>query len=185
MRIALPALLAGTLAACGGPVEAPPPEANETAAALATPAADGVTPAATASASPTPSPEPSASASPAPRATPTPGASKSPTPAAAAPATVAAGPPPSFAPCKVCHSVEPGKNGVGPTLDGVLGARAGHVGTFTYSPAMRASGLTWDAATLDRFLTDPRGVVPGTKMVLGGVKDPAKRKEIIAYLKTL
>jgi cytochrome c len=48
---------------------------------------------------------------------------------------------------------------------------------------MKASGLTWNQATLDRYLTDPRGVVPGTKMAFGGVKDAAKRQEIIDYIK--
>ena len=93
--------------------------------------------------------------------------------------------PASFAQCKACHSVEPGKNGIGPTLAGIWGDKAGVVPGFEFSEAMKNSGLTWNQANLDRYLTDPRGVVPGTKMAFGGVKDAAKRQEIINYLKTL
>ena len=50
---------------------------------------------------------------------------------------------------------------------------------------MEHSDLRWNQATLDRYLADPRGVVPGTKMAFGGVKDAAKRQEIIDYLKAL
>ncbi|MNC94174.1 Cytochrome c2 precursor [compost metagenome] len=50
---------------------------------------------------------------------------------------------------------------------------------------MKNSGLVWNQPALDRYLTDPRGVVPGTKMAFGGVKDAAKRQEIINYLKTI
>jgi cytochrome c len=50
---------------------------------------------------------------------------------------------------------------------------------------MKNSGLTWNAATLDRFLADPKGVVPGTKMTFPGLKDAAKRKAVVDYLKSL
>ena len=110
--------------------------------------------------------------------TPTPPPSEMPTPAAAAA-------PAAFAQCAVCHKVEPGRNGIGPSLAGVFAARAGHVGDFAYSAAMRRSGLTWDAATLDRYLEAPLEVVPGTKMSYAGLKDPARRAAVIAYLETL
>jgi len=103
---------------------------------------------------------------------------------AAAPGDAAA-PPPAFAQCKVCHSVEPGKQGIGPSLAGIYGTKAGEVEGFSFSPAMAKSGLTWDDATLDAFLDDPRKTVPGTKMSFFGLKDPAKRKEVIEYIKTL
>ena len=90
-----------------------------------------------------------------------------------------------FGRCKACHAVEPGKNGIGPTLAGIWGDKAGVVPGFEFSEAMKNSGLTWNQANLDRYLTDPRGVVPGTKMAFGGVKDAGKRQEIINYLKTL
>ncbi|MCP5395463.1 MAG: c-type cytochrome [Sphingomonadaceae bacterium] len=103
---------------------------------------------------------------------------------AAATAAVAAAPA-AFAQCKVCHAVEAGKNGVGPSLAAVFGAKAGHVETYTYSPAMKNSGLTWDEATLNSYLEGPMAKVPGTKMAFAGIKDAAKRQEVIDYLKTL
>ena len=95
-------------------------------------------------------------------------------------------PPAAFAQCKVCHSVDRGgKSGIGPNLVGVAGTMAGARPGYSYSPAMTASRIRWDRAKLDAFLNDPRGVVPGTKMAFGGVAQPAKRKAIIDYLKTL
>lgn len=120
-----------------------------------------------------------------------PGAVPSPTPsdvstAAAPPPPVdLAARPPEFAQCTVCHKVEPGANGLGPTLAGVYGAKAGHVGDFAYSAAMRASGLVWDETTLHRYLEAPARIVPGTKMAYAGMKDPAARQAVIDYLKTL
>lgn len=102
-----------------------------------------------------------------------------PSPAEAAPA------PASFVQCKTCHSVEPGRNGIGPSLAGIHGRKAGTVPGYAYSTAMKMSGLTWDDSTLDRFLEAPRNTVPGTKMVYAGQGDPAKRAELIAYLKNL
>ncbi len=91
--------------------------------------------------------------------------------------------PAAFAMCATCHQVDPGKNSVGPSLAGVFGAKAGHAEGYAYSPAMKGSGLTWDEATLDKYLTAPMQVVPGTKMTFAGLKDEAQRKEVIAYLK--
>lgn len=93
--------------------------------------------------------------------------------------------PNSFAQCAVCHNVDPGGNGIGPTLAGVYEAKAGHIGDFAYSSAMRESGLTWDEGTLDRYLENPRKTVPGTKMSYAGMRDAEKRAALIAYLKTL
>lgn len=181
-RFALAASLVLALAACGSPAD----EADEPTGAVAEPTAlDTAAPgealpeatetsAAEATAAPSPTPTPSHTP------TPTPTPTASPTRAAAA-----ASPPASFAQCAVCHKTEPGETGIGPTLAGAFGARAGHVDGFKYSPAMLDSGLTWNQATLDRFLNDPKAVVPGTTMAFGGVKDAAKRAEIIAYLKTL
>ncbi len=169
-----PALFA--LAACGGeaneaeqPVDTAP-EATETAIP-----ADAATPAP----GETPTAEPTPGESPSP--TPTPSATA--TTAAAAPA--AAVEPAAFAQCKACHSVEPGKHGIGPSLAGIWGEEAGDVDGFEFSEAMEHSDLRWNQATLDRYLADPRGTVPGTKMAFGGVKDAAKRQEIIDYLKAL
>jgi cytochrome c2 len=93
--------------------------------------------------------------------------------------------PPAFAQCKACHSAEPGENGIGPSLAGVFGTMAAEVAGFSFSAAMQKSGLTWDEATLDRYLTAPQKVVPGTKMTFPGIKDDTKRAAVIAYLKSI
>lgn len=114
--------------------------------------------------------------------------SAAPAPAPVAPsgaADAAAAAPAAFAQCRTCHPVEPGATGIGPSLAGVFGAKSGHVAGYPYSEAMRKAGLTWDAAALDRFLVDPRGTVPGTKMMFAGVRDPAARKAIIDFLGTI
>jgi cytochrome c len=93
-------------------------------------------------------------------------------------------PPAAFAQCAACHKVEAGApNGLGPNLHGVVGHKAALVVGFNYSPAMKTSGLTWDEATLDKYLTNPRAMVVGTKMSFAGQPDAAKRAEIIAWLK--
>jgi cytochrome c len=90
----------------------------------------------------------------------------------------------AFGMCTACHTVtKGGRNGIGPNLSGLIGRRAGSVPGFTYSAAMKGSGLTWDAKTLDTFLAAPTKKVPGTKMPIS-VSDPAKRAAIIAYLTT-
>ena len=87
-----------------------------------------------------------------------------------------------FAKCVSCHAVTPGFNGIGPSLAGIYDRKAGTEPTYRYSDAMRQSGLVWDAATLDLYLTKPRALVPGTKMAFAGMEDPATRAEIIAFL---
>jgi cytochrome c2 len=87
--------------------------------------------------------------------------------------------------CSICHSVVAGRNMIGPSLFGVVGRPAGKEPGFHYSPANEKSGLTWDAATLDRYLTSPASVVPHTIMTYAGLKDAKKRADLIAYLATL
>lgn len=83
--------------------------------------------------------------------------------------------------CQMCHSVESGKPGLlAPNLADVFGRKAAAT-AFTYSPALRASGLTWDKGTLDAFLAAPMKLVPGTRMVIA-VPDPRQRAAIIGYL---
>jgi cytochrome c len=93
-----------------------------------------------------------------------------------------------FKQCKVCHQVGPtAKAGVGPAQNGVIGSKAGSRAGYNYSPAMKEAGekgLVWDEATLDKYLTDPKAVVPGTKMVFPGLKNEKDRQDVIAYLKT-
>jgi cytochrome c len=87
--------------------------------------------------------------------------------------------------CSICHSVQAGQNKIGPSLFGLTGRKTGSVAGYNYSPANQAAELTWDEATLDKYLDSPRTIVPGTKMTYAGLKDPAKRADLIAYLATL
>ena len=84
--------------------------------------------------------------------------------------------------CKVCHSLDAGKNGVGPTLKGIIGTKAADVKGYTFSAAMQKSNLTWTTDTLSDFLTAPMKKVPGTKMGFVGMSKPQDRADIIAYL---
>jgi len=88
-----------------------------------------------------------------------------------------------FKKCASCHSIDPGKNGLGPTLRGVVGRKAGTVTGFNYSPAMKASGQIWNDKNLARFLAAPRQAVPGTKMIFVGLPKPQDQADVIAYLK--
>ena len=105
--------------------------------------------------------------------------------AAAAPASALAAAPAMFGQCASCHSVQPGQHGIGPSLAGVYGTKAGDIAGYAFSAPLKASGLTWDDATLDKWLAGPMKLVPGTKMTYAGISDPAQRAELIAYLKTL
>ena len=87
--------------------------------------------------------------------------------------------------CSICHSPQAGRNMVGPSLFGVVGRKTGSVPGFHYSPANQNANITWDEATLDKYLQAPRTVIPGTTMTYGGLKDDAKRADLIAYLATL
>jgi len=104
---------------------------------------------------------------------------------AAATTAAADAKPAAFAQCAACHSTEKGKHGVGPSLAGVFGTKSGEIAGYAFSEPMKTAGLTWDEATLDEYLTAPMKKVPGTKMTFAGLADPAARKEVIAYLKTL
>jgi len=87
--------------------------------------------------------------------------------------------------CSICHSVHADRNMTGPSLFGVVGRKAGQASNFHYSAANEGSGLTWNAATLDRYIASPATVVPGTKMTYPGLKDAGKRADLVAYLATL
>ena len=113
---------------------------------------------------------------PAPVAPPAPTVSPAPT---AAPAPQ----PAEFAVCSACHEVTPGQASVGPNLAGVVGRKAGS-SDYDYSPAMKASGITWTPDQLQAFIVNPSKVVPGTKMDFDGATD-ADAKVIVAYLATL
>lgn len=91
----------------------------------------------------------------------------------------------AFVQCKACHATVAGKTSFGPNLFGVAGRKAGSQPGFKYSDAMASAGFKWTDANLDAFLTDPKAKVPGNAMPFAGVKDPAKRAAVIAYLKSL
>ncbi len=91
-------------------------------------------------------------------------------------------PPAAFNQCKACHVI--GKNGVGPNLAGVFGRKAGAVEGFKYSDPMKAAPA-WDEATLGKYLADPKGAIPGNKMVFAGLKKPEDVAAVITYLKSL
>jgi cytochrome c2 len=96
-----------------------------------------------------------------------------------------ASPPQAFNQCAACHSTEPGKTIIGPSLAGVYGHKAGQIPGFQFSDAMKNSGMVLNAANLDKFLADPKGTVPGTIMAFAGLKEAGQRKAVIDYLKTL
>ena len=90
-----------------------------------------------------------------------------------------------FKKCALCHTTEPGTNKIGPSLFGVVGRKSATLENFNYSEAMKKFDHTWDEASLDEYLTDPRATVPGTKMIFPGIKDKTERDDVIAYLETL
>lgn len=87
--------------------------------------------------------------------------------------------------CRSCHSVKPDDNRLGPTLHNIFGAKAGQAKTFpNYSGGLTAE-ITWDEATLDKFIADPKSVASNTTMTpFAGIQDAEQRKLIIDYLKT-
>ena len=93
--------------------------------------------------------------------------------------------PAAFSQCRSCHSIEPGRQMIGPSLAGIFGTRAGDVAGYNFSPAMQKADIVWDEATLDAYIKAPREVVPGTKMTYPGLKNDERRAEVVAYLKSL
>ena len=90
--------------------------------------------------------------------------------------------------CLACHSVTENTNKLGPSLAGVVGRPVASVENYQYSDGMKeyaASHKSWDEQTLDTYLENPKAAVPKTKMIFPGLKKPAERTDLIAYLKTL
>lgn len=91
-----------------------------------------------------------------------------------------------FLRCAVCHSAEPNVHKTGPSLALIWGKQAGTVESFSrYSDALKQSRVVWDQDTLDRWLRDPQGLIPGNRMTMRGLKDDQARQDIIAYLETI
>ena len=88
--------------------------------------------------------------------------------------------------CAICHAVTvKAPVGIGPTMAGVMGRKAGSRPGYAFSPAMKSSGLTWTAETLKLYLANPQGTVRGNKMPYAGMPAAADRDNVAAYLATL
>jgi cytochrome c len=87
-----------------------------------------------------------------------------------------------FNKCRACHTVEAGKNRVGPSLHGVVGRKSATVAGFNYSDAMKAKNIVWDEKNLTAYLSDPKGFIPGNKMVFPGLKSEKEIADVIAYI---
>jgi len=91
-----------------------------------------------------------------------------------------------FQACMVCHSTEPDRHLTGPSLAHVWGSKAGTAKGFSrYSDALKKSGIVWNEETLDKWLGDPAGFVPGNGMTFPGIKDTRARQDLIAYLRAV
>ena len=86
-----------------------------------------------------------------------------------------------FRKCQACHSMEPGKTMLGPSLAGIIGRKAGSAAGYNYSPAMQQANIVWDAKSLDAYLSDPQKLVPGNKMPFPGLKTEQDRADVIAF----
>lgn len=87
-----------------------------------------------------------------------------------------------FKQCQTCHTNQPGKNKVGPTLYGVIGRTAGTVEGYNYSKANKEAGIVWTEDEMFVYLENPKAKIPGTKMSFAGLKKPEDRANVIAYL---
>ena len=87
-----------------------------------------------------------------------------------------------FNKCKTCHEIEDEKNKVGPHLVGIFGRPAGSVEGFKYSDAMKSSGVVWEDETITAYLKDPKGYIPGNRMVFPGLRKDEEIADLLAYL---
>lgn len=87
-----------------------------------------------------------------------------------------------FEQCAACHSLGEAGDFDGPTLKGVIGRTAGALEDYRYSAAMKRSGVTWDAAALDKYIADPQAFIPGNRMAFAGIGDRTQREDLIEYI---
>ncbi len=87
-----------------------------------------------------------------------------------------------FKECAACHKLDAGVNEVGPSLHGLFSRKAGQLGDFRYSPAMKRSGVSWTPETLDKYLADPQAFIPANRMPYAGLSNASDRADLIAYL---
>jgi len=91
-----------------------------------------------------------------------------------------------FHPCAHCHSTNPGEQLIGPSLAKIFNAKAGTVAGFTqYTEALRKSGKSWDAESLDLWIADPALFIPGNSMAFPGIRNAQAREDLVAYLKAV
>ena len=91
-----------------------------------------------------------------------------------------------FRQCAACHSTAPGEHMTGPSLAHVWNRKAASANDFLrYSDALKRSGVTWNEAALDAWLSGPEQFVPGNGMTFAGVRDAQARQDLIAYLKAI
>jgi len=89
----------------------------------------------------------------------------------------------SFNKCLACHAVGEGaKNKVGPVLNGIDGRKSGSIEGYSYSDANKNSGITWNKDVFLEYIKDPKGKIPGTKMVFAGIKNEKEANDLWAYL---
>ena len=87
--------------------------------------------------------------------------------------------------CAICHAVEAGQHGAGPSLASLSGRQAGSVPGFPFSRVMAESGISWDEQTLSEFIRSPHEFMPGNTMAFGGVRNDEQRAALLCYLRTL
>ena len=91
-----------------------------------------------------------------------------------------------FQRCEMCHRADKGGgNGLGPNLFGIVGRKAGSLSDFSYSAAMKNSGIIWTTDKLNAYVTHPAAVVPGNRMAFAGIGNPDQVNDVVAYLATL